>query len=600
MSRSRSTSRSGNVVEAEVANLFKMGSKVNQAALVSLQRKYGDVELLNQIRNVFVQRHAAVVRGAKKFANAVRARYAQTNTPYSLVLQKARAHARKYKLSEAEFAEFQRIYEQELAGGARSAEVVVPLTNMMRVLGHLDAANEGVQVSEADYKHLQELLNLHHESRQLHAQVVLQAIRWNLDCRSACLRQNYERHLHNVNDHIHPVVVAMFLRPNAELDSHFLHSNIAGIVKARYEKEPLITRSDYELFYDMVTDPNDIVCDHRSPLADLLHRANLQVQLWNCVLNLRNGQVYHPSHREFLSSVDVCRLNKYDNPDFLYGRHDGTVLKRLLSAFSYRPTVVSTMPVGGTLVMSNPYYQNVNPTVTKLPMITVKVVRNMYQEAQKTNPNVTSLCDLIRDSQEQFFIEGSVVVKRKVEIVYSRGNVVVYLDRRTSRIDLDQFKPASYKSVPVGVGGFEKILTENAQVLAQPQIQPQPIQDPNAPLTLPDEQCVYKFGKDNTPFHLSSVVLADTEKVDLKAANGQSIQDPNGTEIITGSHALVRCNEPDANGNPWVRYAPMKPCNEVDSFAVVPRPDQDINEKSLVLLYTAVDMEQNLRHSENL
>ena len=65
-----------------------MGDKVNQAALVNLRRKYGDDALLDQIRDVFIQRHSAVVRGAKRFANAVKARYAQTTTPYSIILQK--------------------------------------------------------------------------------------------------------------------------------------------------------------------------------------------------------------------------------------------------------------------------------------------------------------------------------------------------------------------------------------------------------------------------------------------------------------------------------------------------------------------------------
>ena len=221
-SRSRkSSSRSGNVVAAEVAALFKMGDKVNQAALVNLRRKYGDDGLLDQIRDVFIQRHSAVVRGAKRFANAVKARYAQTNTPYSIILQKARAHARKYKLSEAEFAEFQRIYEQELAGTARAAEVVVPLTNMMRVLGHLDAANEGVNVSDADYRHLQQILALYTESRLTHSQVVLQAISHNVDDNEisftgneSYLKDTFDKHKHNVNDHVHPVIVAMFLTKN--------------------------------------------------------------------------------------------------------------------------------------------------------------------------------------------------------------------------------------------------------------------------------------------------------------------------------------------------------------------------------------------------
>jgi hypothetical protein len=541
-----------------------MGDKVNQAALVNLRRKYGDENLLNQIRDVFIQRHSAVVRGAKRFANAVKARYSQTNTPYSIILEKARAHARKYKLSPEEFAEFQRIYEQELAGTSRSAEVVVPLTNMMRVLGHLDAANEGVNVSDADYRHLQQILTLYTESRLTHSQVVLQAIGHNVVGNAivfygteAYLDNTYDKHRHNVNEHIHPVIVAMFLNKNEEFESHFLHSNIAGIVKARYEREPLTTRSDYELFYDMVTDPNDIVCDHRSPLADLLHRANLQNQLWNCVLNLRNGHVYNKSFNEFLTSVDVCRLNKYDNPDFLYGRHDGTILKRLLSAFSYRPTVVSTRPVGGTAVTSNPYFQNMNPTVTKIPMITVRV----------TNRSTDNLSDLITKNQSQYFIEGNVVVKREVNVIYSRGNLIVYIDRRGQHIDLENFRPASYKSVPVGIDGFEKIV--ETEVLVDPTI------DINSNAT-------------GNKFSLSSYISAKTTQVNLGAGNGDLIGD--GTDqIVTGSLTRVQ-----TTGGEWVTYDPTSP-NGTSAYSKPQNLDSDdLNKKSLVLFYSSEDMKGNL------
>ena len=547
-----------------------MGDKVNQAALVNLRRKYGDDGLLDQIRDVFIQRHSAVVRGAKRFANAVKARYAQTNTPYSIILQKARAHARKYKLSEAEFAEFQRIYEQELAGTARAAEVVVPLTNMMRVLGHLDAANEGVNVSDADYRHLQQILALYTESRLTHSQVVLQAISHNVDDNEisftgneSYLKDTFDKHKHNVNDHVHPVIVAMFLKKNQEYESHFIHSNISGIVKARYEREPLTTLSDYELFYDMVTDPNDIVCDHRSPLADLLHRSNLQNQLWNCVLNMRNGHVYNKSFNEFLTSVDVCRLNKYDNPDFLYGRHDGTILKRLLSAFSYRPTVVSTRPIGGTMVTSNPYYQNMNPTVTKIPMITVRVTNNMELN--------TSLEGLITTNQSQYFIEGNVVVKREVNVIYSRGNLIVYLDRRGQQIDLENFRPASYKAVPVGLGGFEKVTATEIYV---------------------DE--VSKFGTrgDGNMFFLESYIAAKLTNVNLGAGNGDLIANGND-KIITGSEAYVRTTVRTTDvPYKWVKYNPMEP--DGNKCYTILDSAEGRNDRSIVLFYKSAEVKKNL------
>ena len=60
----------------------------------------------------------------------------------------------------------------------------------------------------------------------------------------------------------------------------------------------------------------------------------MQVALWNNVLNLRNGLVFANSSAELTTAVDMCRMNKNDTPDIMFGRHDATVLKRLISAFS--------------------------------------------------------------------------------------------------------------------------------------------------------------------------------------------------------------------------------------------------------------------------
>ena len=506
MSRRSKSTRGGSVVDKEVANLFRMGDRVDQAALLRLRNKYGDNELVSRIQDVFVHQHTAVVKHAKKFAQAVRNRYAATNIPYHMLLQKARLHARKYKLSEAAFAEFVRIYEQELAGTSRRNEVVVPLTNMMKVLGSLgDSETSNFDTTQGDYRNLQEILKLNAASRPLHAQVLLQSMTYAVGMSPAAKAGTYDRTHHVGTSHVHPVIAALFLNKNAELDQHFLQSNISNIVASRYNKQPLNTRPDYELFYDMVTDPNDIICDNSSPLADLLHRANLQNQLWNNVLHLRNGQFYNASFGEFMGAVDVCRLNKYDNPDLVYGRHDGTIVKRLLSAFSYRPTVVATYPTGLVPNMGighNPYAQSVNPTVTRVPMVTIRLVNNVYQEKA-----LTSVADHVQKPMEMSFIEGNAIVSRASKVLYSRGVLVVYIDRRSTQINLDFFKPMTMKNFPVGVSGFSRINLAEMKI--------------NETLNIQDQQFIRR-----------SVVVAATQQIAV-TPNAQN------ENIVVGSQTII-------------------------------------------------------------
>ncbi len=559
--RSKSkSSRVGNVVDKEVANLFKLGDKVDQGALLKLRNKYGDEELVNKIQQVFVVKHATIVRGAKKFAAAVRRRYANTNVPYHMLLQKARLHARKYKMSGAEFAEFQRIYEQSLAGTSRGNEVVVPVTNMMRVLGNMGddgSLSSKFNVKEDDYRNLQEILKLNAASRPLHAQVLLQSLSYGLDFATSATRSfagEYDKARHNPANHVHPVVAALFLGKNQELDEHFLYASISEIVKARYNQEALQTKPAYELFYNLITDPNDIVCDNRSPIADLLHRANLQNQLWNSVLHLRNGQFYQGAFSEFMTSVDVCRINKYDNPDLVYGRHDGTILKRLLSAFSYRPTVVSTMPAQNVATYAhNPYHQNVVPTVTRIPMITIKTIRN-------NNTPIDIQRDVLKHTQQ--FIVGNVITTRDVNVIYSRGVLFVYLDRRHSVVNLGYWRQFNVKNLPIGMSGFERINKQQVNIPAR----------------------LHTNSTNNSDqFSLWSAVVSKTQTI-------------NGEELVIGSEAWF--NYQGATGPNGHVYDPTFPATNNTKKPIKPAVGPysglgEISRKGVVLVYKAVNADAN-------
>jgi len=521
MSRRSKSITPSNTVNTEVNNLFNLKNKQQFTnALLALRRKYKDEELVNKIQDVFSQRHTKIVKGAKKFADAVRKRYSHSDVPFHQLLFKARAHAKKHHLTESEFSEFQRMYEQELSGTNHRNEVVVPVTNMMKVLGNItDGMDDHFKVEESEYRNLQEILKLNDMSRPLHAQAILQSLQYkDLDYIAVSGKINPDKH--NPGEHVHPVIAAMFLPKVNVLESHFLYANISSIVKARYNQIPLSTRPDYELFYSLVTDPNDVVCDSKSPVADLLNRCNLQNHLWNAVLHLRNGQAYNSSFRDFITAVDTCRLNKYDNPDLVYGRHDGTVVKRILSAFSFRPTVITTIPISNVFA-TNPYAQNVRPTVTSIPMINVRL--QQYQSAydplyggngsvQKAGPVKLSGCL----QQPQTFIEGNVLVQRVSDVIYSREVLIFYVDRRANLLQYGT--PFNLSRLPTAVAGFERI--NDYQV---------------------DIECSLKVRNDK--FCLRSVVVAETNK-DTNSGDPRSLVVGSSTFIFDYDFIV------DSNGKP--------------------------------------------------
>lgn len=466
MSMRNTNKRSGSsAIDAEVQNLFKKKGRVTTADFARLRSKYDDVDIVQKIQDVFTERHVRITKRAKKFARLVREKYSSTNTPFHVLLNKALAYKKKHNINDIEFAEFQRIYEQELAGTNQANEVLVPHTNMMKVLGNIttDLAGFNMKVTDDEYRQLQEILNIYKTSRPLHAQVMLQSMQYR-DCDYESMTGKYSRvHNQNPGEHVHPVIAAMFFPKLDCLDHHFLYSNLAGIVSARKNRKKLATRPDYELFYSLVTDPNDVVCDYRSPVADLLARVNLQQQLWNSVLHLRNGQYYNSSFREFITSIDVCKLNKHDNPDLIYGRYDGTICKRLLSAFSFRPTVVATSAVIQRFT-SNPYHQNVKPKVRQVQMINLRLTSDVND-----NNLPVDLTEAL--SQQQLYTESGRIVPKHTKIIYSRGVLFFYVDRRANLLKVgDLGRPFDMSKMPYAVSGFERLNDRKVTVKQEFQI----------------------------------------------------------------------------------------------------------------------------------
>jgi len=523
MDYNRNESRKSSSVDDEVQKLLRRGNKVSSQDFMRLRSMYKDEEIVNKLQNAYIEKQGNIVKKAKKFAQLIREKYSESQTPFHLLLEKAYKYKTKYGLTDDEFAEFQRIYEQELVG-LKSVEVLQPATNLMKVLGGVTLDYHGFanKLNDVDMKYLQELMKLHASSRALHAQVLLQSLQYT-DCDYEALTGRYNRDLHRVGEHIHPVVAALFLPKFPVVESHFLFSNIAGIVKARYNGEALESRPDYELFYALTTDPNDVVCDSKSTMLDLLNRAQLQTQLWNNVLHLRNGQYYNASFKDLVTAVDMCRLNKQDTPDLVYGRYDGVIVKRLLSAFSFRPTVVATTPLLMNPVSFNPYAFNVKPQVTSVPMINMRL-----PPVSSNNSGPVDLNSALE--QSQFFLEGGAIVPKNTSLIWSRGVLIFYVDRRATNIQFNnQLQAFSMSQLPNPIAGFEKLNTRQINY------------DNTIPIR--DEK-----------YELRSVVYSDV-----------NIRDGKETDLVIGSSALIRLPANQKSGRGSAKHLCYDPYGPVNS-----------------------------------
>jgi hypothetical protein len=491
----RKSSGNAGHIDQEVQNLFHKNKALTRDTFAKLLQKYGDSGVVDKIFEAYNEKHHYIVKKAKKFVYLIRERYANSNYPYHILLEKARLYKVKHGLSDDEFAEFQRIYEQELIG-AKSPEIMIPRNNMTKALGTLnfDFQDGDNKYNDTDFKYLQEILKLYAISKPLHAQVIIQSMQYK-EFDNEAMEGTYESKLgHKRTDAIHPVIVAMFIPKIQKLEDHFLYSNISGIVKARYNNERLTNRPDYELFYALTNDHNDVVCDSKSSMQDLLNRALVQNQLWAAVMNLRNGQYYMPGFRDFVSAIDICRANRYDTPDLIYGRYDGTILKRLLAAFSFRPTLVVTTAQKMQNVIVNPYQQYIRPIVTTVPMINIRLEHDEKDYDLETQGV----------KQAQIFLENGFISTRDTSVIYSKGVLFFFIDRRINIIRYSDMLPYNMDRLPTSVGGFERVHLRNVIF-----------------------KSTLKLPKTNDTYDLVSIVNADVHKI-------------NNANHVIGSYTILR------------------------------------------------------------
>jgi hypothetical protein len=442
---------------------YLMNEKKNIPEMLNyLRGKYTDDNIIDAVLNQFNEKREKSIKMADIFLDAFKRKYGEGVDKMSLsrFMKKALKYKKKYELSDDDFDEIRRrfemkIFNTEVSLGA-TGSVVYPNTNLSRALGYPVAElTSGIKPASSDeYTYLQDILKMFQMFRSLHSYIVIQTMSYK-DLAFEAMSGMFDRNKHDVNRHVHPVLAALFLPKIPFIEERMLYSNIAGIINSRYNKERIVIKPDYELFYSMVVDPTDIVCDNSSPIKDLKSRAEVQVQLWNNVYNLRNGKYYDATSIDFIAYIDKCKISNVDNPDIMYLSDEGVILRRLFSIFSFRPLIVSTQPVFG-VITNNPFNLPVNTNViTSIPYITYRLPNAVVQGVEY------KLSDA--NSQVQFYMENGTFVPKMTQLIDCRGPIVYYVPRRFIGLPMQilypQITPFSNLNLHTSTRHYNKINT---------------------------------------------------------------------------------------------------------------------------------------------
>lgn len=471
-----------------------------------IREKYGDKELINKVYNNYEETLNHIRKKAKKFAQLVLARYSHLGT--QRIMEKAKKLKKKYGFTDDEFHAF-----VNLALGdkniAKNNIYNVPNTQMSVTLGYTPDAMLGkLSYKMEESKYLSEIMSLHQASLQLHQQIVTQSLMYR-DCAPESLTGKFDRAKNNPYNYIHPVIAALFIPRIKYIDEHMLIASISNIVVQRNNSVPIRIQPDWEVFYDMISDPNGQACVGfgGSPMQDLLQRAKLQIELWKAVRDLRSGR-YYPSDNDavgFMAALDQCKSSIFDSPDMAFVKDEGTILRKLMGAFSLRPTIVSITPYSGNMTVNYSMNSYALTQVTSIPIINFRI-SNI-----KNSDMVVRLQDSLQ--QPDMYVENKSIVVKMKEIIYSRDFMVFYVNRRFQNINFARIvAPYNFTMLPTTLSGFETI--NELQV--------------NSP-------CVMNVGDDT--FVLKSVVM-----IEKSCFNRDPSRDP-VKEIIVGSSAGIIINE---------------------------------------------------------
>jgi hypothetical protein len=443
-------------IDKEVHNLMKKNAdrhKSTYSIIEDLKQKYKDEQIVDAVMSKYNDKLKRVKKIAEKIRDRLVAKY--PNLSMKEYIEKVSEYKKKYDFDDSEMSHILNLLFQNRTGLANSEVLDITYNEMSKALGFVPASfnfSGKMNVKQDELEQLQAILTIASATKELHSQVTLQSLLYE-NVSLGALNGQFDRTRVNVFSFVHPVVAALFLPKIKFLDEHMLIASIANIVQQRYNGQDLTTQPDYELYMDIATDPSEAACSvgKIKPFNDLLNRCNVQTKLWEAVLNLRQGKYYTNDLSSFILAIDNCRNSVFDAADLAYVKDEGTIMRKLLSAFSIRPTIVSTAPLYGISSATSNIASLAATHITTISMITMRIPLLDKAKAQSL-----SLNDALE--QRQLYIHRRQITVKTQQIMYSRDLLIFYVHRRFQTVNLARLsRPYQMAILPITMSQYERL-----------------------------------------------------------------------------------------------------------------------------------------------
>uniref|UniRef100_A0A6C0LRD3 Core protein n=1 Tax=viral metagenome TaxID=1070528 RepID=A0A6C0LRD3_9ZZZZ len=455
-------------IKAELEKYAKKGS-LTPHDYSELIKKYGDEDFAEEVLKLFNKRYVKVKKQAKDAAEKIVNRYRREDRTFHEILSKMLKIKKKYGWSDVDYAEFQKELSLQLRGDRAveletNLDMITSRSKINRAIGPKIQYDNELNIKESEHGVLSEILSMVESSGAKHRAAFMGSLIYE-DCSIAAISGEFKRDKHNPNSYIHPLLICMFIPKFLIFETHMIYASIGRIVKSRYEKKPIVTEPDLLLLDDLITDPNDVVCDVSSPIIDLKNRFRVQISIWDIVQQIRAGNYYdETSINQFTLSLNACRNNLYDGADLAYHQDEGAILRRLLSVFSIRPTYVTTKPISTLTTMPyvTPLYGNQSTgqfpftnapvyTIAKIQMIIVRIPPFVGENDEPIN-----LKDAL--NQVMWMNENKMIIPKEQSIIYSKEILIFYVNRRIQRFQFRTLSnPVAFSQLPLTMSNFDRL-----------------------------------------------------------------------------------------------------------------------------------------------
>ena len=440
-----------------------------------LKMKYGnDAEVMNKIYSGYRERLDEIRNVATKFKVALFNHYDLDTMSFDDLLRKAKKYQKVYNISSDEFKLFLDLAMNDKKY-AKQMEHMLPNTVMASTLGISSFTNfaDQLNVDKKGMPYVQAILELHAATTTKHRELVIQSLtstnanmfdkdKWEELYDSLLTHRNLSKY-----QHVHPVLFAMFAKKIEAFDERMIIANMGNIIKCKVEGRPIKTKPEYDLHWAMVSDPNDINCDISNPMQDIFKRFTLQTEIWNAVSNLRENKLLYPEAANFISALEDCRSNIYDVPELSKIMDEGTIMRKIMGAFSMRPFVTKISPFGSSSAGNS--ILGAMASYTTVPMINVRLSErpnNLFQRAMEKIVNEdekTKEDNKIKAAlkeQYNWFIDNGQVTPKIQSVVHINEIAVFNIIRNQYSFSMQNFldAPNKFDSLPLHL--FEHTSTD--------------------------------------------------------------------------------------------------------------------------------------------